>query len=105
MFYSYKNFPITIESFDVSGRKNCEFADYTCIAQSLSLATNPNANFTFPLKSKKPHRGFNTDGLTSTIQMNFISQVPYDYMFFNNILIFSAVNRIYFAPRNLTVAA
>lgn len=91
MFYSYKNFPITIESYDVSGRKNCEFADYTLVAQNISLSTSPNANFTFPLKSKKPYRGFNTEGLTSTIQIAFISQTPYDNMFFNNIFCESGI--------------
>lgn len=85
MFYSYKNFPITIESFNISGVKNSAFGDYTFIAQNINLNINPNADFTFNIDNKKPYRGINKEGLTSTVQINFLSQVPYDYMFLNNI--------------------
>lgn len=86
MFYSYKDFPISIESFNLSGIKNSSYSDYTFVAQSVALNINPSVNFTFPINQKKNYRGFNTEGLTSTIQVNFVGQVPYDNIFFNNIL-------------------
>jgi hypothetical protein len=91
MFYSYKNFPILIESFDISGQKNPTYSDYTCVAQNVSLNINPSANFTFPINQKKSYKGYNTEGLTSTIQINFIGQIPYDNIFFNNILSENAI--------------
>jgi len=85
MFYSHKNLPITLEAYNSSGIKDCEYSYYNFIAQNVSLNINPNANFAFPVNYKKPYRGFNNQGLTSTIQLNFISQVPYDNVFFDNI--------------------
>lgn len=85
MFHSYKNLPITLEGYNVSGIKDCEYSYYNFVAQSVAVGINPNANFTFPVNYKKPYRGFNTEGLATTIQINFISQVPYDNLFFNNI--------------------
>jgi hypothetical protein len=80
MFYSHKNLPISLESYGIVD------SSYNFVAQNVSLNINPNANFTFPVNYKKPHRGFNTQGLTSTINLNFISQIPYDNIFFDNIL-------------------
>ena len=85
MFYSHKNLPITLEAYNSSGIKDCEYSYYNFVAQNASLSINPSANFTFPVNYKKPYRGFNTEGLTSTIQLSFISQVPYDNVFFDNI--------------------
>lgn len=85
MFYSHKNLPITLESYNTSGSLDLKYNAYNFVAQNVSLNINPSANFTFSVNYKKPHRAFNTQGLTSTISINFISQVPHDYVFFNNI--------------------
>jgi len=85
MFYSHKNLPITLQAYNVSGIKDCEYPYYNFVAQNVSLNINPNANFAFSVDYKKPYRGFNTQGLISTIQLSFISQVPYDNVFFDNI--------------------
>jgi hypothetical protein len=87
MFYSYKNFPISIESFNISGQKNPTYSNYEFVAQNITLNLNPNANFTFPVEGRKAYRAFNTEGITSTIQINFVGQVPYDHIFYNNILL------------------
>jgi hypothetical protein len=91
MFYSYKNFPITIQSYSATGAKNSSFADYSFVAQNIGLNIETNADFAFPINEKKPYRGFNKQGLTSTIQIDFISQVPYDKIFFNNIFLESGI--------------
>ena len=91
MFYSYKNLPLTIESFNNLGIKNLSFGDYTFIAENINLNINPNVDFTFNIDNKKPYRGINKQGLVSTVQMNFLSQAPYDYMFFNNIFLESGI--------------
>ena len=95
MFYSYKNLPIALEAYNSSGIKNCEYSYYNFVAQNVSLNVNPNANFAFSVNYKKPYRGFNTQGLASTIQLNFVSQVPYDNIFFDNIFAENGIKNNY----------
>lgn len=52
MFYSYKDFPISIESFNISGQKNSFFSDYRFVAENINININSNPNFTFVLKNK-----------------------------------------------------
>lgn len=85
MFYSHKNLPIILQAYNASGNKDYKYPYYNFVAQNVSLNINPSANFAFAVNYKKPYRGFNSQGLTSTIQLNFISQVPYDNIFFDNI--------------------
>jgi len=85
MFYSHKNLPITLKAYNASGILDLKYPNYSFVAQNVSLNINPNANFIFSVDYKKPYRGINAQGLTSTIQVNFISQVPYDKVFFDNI--------------------
>lgn len=95
MFYSYKNFPISLESYNLSGQRNLTYSGYDFVAQNITLNLNPNANFTFPIDGRKPYRSFNTDGITSTIQINFIGQIPYDNIFYNNILLQNGIKHNY----------
>lgn len=91
MFYSHKNLPITLEAYNASGILDLKYPNYSFVAQNVSLNINPSANFTFLVDYRKPYRGFNTQGLTSTIQLNFISQIPYDKVFFDNIFAESGI--------------
>lgn len=95
MFYSYKNFPISLESYNLSGQKISTFGSYNFVAQNITLNLNPNANFTFPVDGRKAYRSFNTEGITSTIQINFIGQVPYDNIFYNSILLENGIKHNY----------
>jgi hypothetical protein len=79
------------EAYSASGILDLKYPNYSFVAQNVSLNVNPSANFTFSVDYKKPYRGINTQGLTSIIQLNFISQVPYDKVFFDNIFAESGI--------------
>lgn len=87
MFYSYKNFPISIESFNKFGTLSPTYNSYNFIAQNLSLDINPNADFAYFIDRKIPSTGINSEGLNAVIGISFLSQTPNDYIFLNNILI------------------
>ena len=87
MFYSYKNLPIQIDRFTTSGSRANDYNTYDCVADNLVIDINPNADFSFQIERKTPYRGVNTNGATSVISINFISQIPNDYIFLNNILL------------------
>jgi len=95
MFYSYKNFPVSLESYNLSGQRSLTYSTYNFVAQNVTLNLNSNANFTFPIDGKKAYRGFNTEGISSTIQINFVGQIPYDNIFYNNILLENGIKHNY----------
>jgi len=86
MFYSYKNFPISIQSFNKYGIAPALYNQYNFTAQNISLEINPNAGFAYIVNQKHPFRGNNADGLAAVINVSFLSQAPKDYIFINNIL-------------------
>jgi len=77
MFYSFKDLPIV-----VTGNNS----GYQFNAQNIKLTINPNLDFSFKIGDKRPFRSIASQGLTTTIALSYLAEIPKENIFLNNIV-------------------
>jgi hypothetical protein len=77
MFYSFKDLPIV-----VTGNNS----GYQFNAQNIKLTINPNLDFSFKIGDKRPFRSIASQGLTTTIALSYLAEIPKENIFINNIV-------------------
>jgi hypothetical protein len=77
MFYSFKDLPIV-----VTGNNS----GYQFNAQNIKLTINPNLDFLFKIGDKRPFRSIASQGLTTTIALSYLAEIPKENIFLNNIV-------------------
>jgi hypothetical protein len=77
MFYSYKNLPLI-----VTGNNS----GYQFNAESVNININPFRDFFFSIDKKTPSQVSNNQGLSSSFSISYLSEIPHENIFIDNIL-------------------